>query len=72
MRCDNIPDNYCIPTQSCSQSFYLALEVHDKLAELEEMFSLQRLGEVIRNHVFSGTVIAFYFTLIDVFGDKKT
>ena len=32
---------------------------HGPRAEIDEKFSLNRLGEVIRNRVFSGTVLDF-------------
>ena len=56
---NNRPNKCCIPTHSCGQAVYSIPEVHDGLAELDEMLSLKRLGEVIRNHVFIVTVIDF-------------
>ena len=44
---------------------FLRLEVHDSLAELEEMFSLKRLCEVVRDHVICRTVFDFKLVILD-------
>ena len=44
---------------------FLRLEVHDSLAELEELFSLKRLCEVVRDHVVCRTVFNFKFVVLD-------
>ena len=46
------------------------LEVHDSLAELEKLFSLERLGEVVRDHVISRTIFNFKLVIIDPISDK--
>ena len=43
----------------------LRLEVHDSLAELEKLFSLERLGEVVRDHVISRTIFNFKLVILD-------
>ena len=43
----------------------LRLEVHDSLAELEELFSLQWLCEVVRDHVICRTVFDFKLVILD-------
>ena len=48
----------------------LRLEVHDSLAELEKMFSLERLCEVVLNHVISRTIFNFKLAILDPISDK--
>ena len=48
----------------------LRLEVHDSLAELENLFSLKRLCEVVRNHVVGQTVFNFKLAILDPISDK--
>ena len=48
----------------------LRLEVHDSLAELEELFSLKRLCEVVRDHVICRTVFNFKLVILDPISDK--
>ena len=48
----------------------LRLEVHDSLAELEKIFSLKRLCEVVRDHVISRTVFNFKLLILDPISDK--
>ena len=43
----------------------LRLEVHDSLAELEKLFSLKRLCELVRNHVICPTVFDVKLVIID-------
>ena len=43
----------------------LRLEVHDSLAELEKLFSLKRLCEVVRDHVICRTVFNFKLVILD-------
>ena len=45
--------------------FLLRLEVHDIVAELEELFSLQWLCEVVRDHVVCWTVFDLNFVILD-------
>ena len=44
---------------------FLSLEVHDNLAELEELFSLQWICKVVRNHVICRAVFDFKFVILD-------
>ena len=44
---------------------FLRLDVHDSLAELEELFYLQWLCEVVCNHVICRTVFDFKFIILD-------
>ena len=48
----------------------LILEVHDSLAELEKLFSLKRLCEVVRDHVVGRTVLNFKLAILDPISDK--
>ena len=48
----------------------LRLEVHDSLAELEKLFSLKRLCEVVRDHVVGRTVFNFKLVILDPISDK--
>ena len=48
----------------------LRLEVHDSLAELEKLFSLERLCEVVRDHVIGWTVFNFKLAILDPISDK--
>ena len=45
--------------------FLLRLDVHDIVAELEELFSLKRLCEVVRDHVVCRTVFDLKFVILD-------
>ena len=44
---------------------FLRLEVHDSLEELEELFSLQWLCKVVRDHVVCRTVFDLKFVILD-------
>ena len=44
---------------------FLRLEVHDSVAELEELFSLQWFGKVFRHHVVCRTVFDFKLVILD-------
>ena len=44
---------------------FLRLEVHDSLAEQEEIFSLQWLCEVVCDHVICRTVFDFKLVILD-------
>ena len=48
----------------------LRLEIHDSLAELEKLFYLKRLCEVVRDHVISRTVFNFKLVILDHISDK--
>ena len=48
----------------------LRLVVHDSVAELEKLFSLKRLCEVVRDHVISWTVFNFKLAILDPISDK--
>ena len=48
-----------IPTHSFFQAVYLFPRVRDVIVELDEQFSLKRLGEVIHNNVLIGAVLKF-------------
>ena len=43
----------------------LRFEVHDSVAELEELFSLQWFFEVVRDHVVCRTVFDLKFVILD-------
>ena len=43
----------------------LIIEVHDIVAELEEIFSLQWLCKVVRDHVVCRTVFDLKFVILD-------
>ena len=47
------------------ECFLLRLEVHDIVAELEEVFSLQWLCKVVRNHVVCRAVFDLKFVILD-------
>ena len=53
------PNKHCIPTHSYGQAVCLYPEVHLGLPELNGQFALKKLGEILCDHVFSGTVIEF-------------
>ena len=44
---------------------FLSREVHDSLAELEELSSLQWFCKVVRDHVICRTVFDFKFVILD-------
>ena len=48
-----------------SSIHFLRLEVHDSLVELEEVFSLQWLCEVVRDHVICRAVFDFKLVIPD-------
>ena len=47
------------------------IEVHDSLAELEELFSLERLGKLVRDHVVSRTIFDFKLAILDPISNKS-
>ena len=53
------PSKRCMPTHSCSKLVLSSTEVNDVIFELDEQFPLQRLGERIHDHFFSGTALEF-------------
>ena len=67
----NLSNKRYIPTYSYGQSVYLVSEVQYFLEELDKKFTLKRIGEIFCDHVFSGTVLDFYFIFLDAVSYKK-